>query len=81
MPRGVYDRGRHVPAAANLAEDEHEPDPAVDAAPRAYRLLAAHGFIEEVHGKGIFHWVEGEIITRPATIALLRSRGASMEPV
>lgn len=49
--------------------------------PRAIRLTAPHGFIESVHNNGVFHWPAGEVVTNPATIALLIERGASWENV
>lgn len=84
MGRGQYDR-----AAARARREAADAAPAApspvstDAGmlPAAIRLTAPHGFIEDVHGRGVFHWDAGEIVTRPATIALLIGRGASWEPV
>ena len=49
--------------------------------PDAVRLRSDHGFVEEVHNKGVFHWVAGEVVTTPATIRLLMERGADVEPI
>ncbi|MFT8354583.1 MAG: hypothetical protein ABF617_08255 [Gluconobacter japonicus] len=49
--------------------------------PSSIRLTAPHGFIETVHNKGVFHWEAGEVVTNPATIALLIERKANWEPV
>ena len=49
--------------------------------PAAIRLTAPHGFIEDVHNKGVFHWEAGEVVTSPVTVALLIERRASWEPV
>lgn len=52
-----------------------------EAVPSAVRLRSDHGFVEDVHNKGVFHWSAGEVVTNPATIQLLTERGADMEPL
>ncbi len=75
MGRGHYDR-----SAVRLRHDVPASSVAPDPVAAAYRLTAPHGFIEDVHGKGVFHWEAGEIVSRPATIRLLLDRGAPMAP-
>jgi len=72
-------RGRQTRAAAPVATAEEARD--MPPLPAAVRLIAEHGFIEDEHGKGVFHWRVGEIVRRPQTIRLLIDRGALLEEV
>ena len=51
--------------------------PAVPDGPRV-RLTAPHGFIDESTGRNLF-WTQGEVITDPAVIDMLKARGAPVE--
>ncbi|KAA8387622.1 hypothetical protein FKW31_02965 [Acetobacter sp. DmW_136] len=66
-------RGAAKPAVLP-AQDEKKPAPV-----QAVRLLWPFGFIEEEFNRGRFEWSAGEVVSNPAEIELLRSRGAPLE--
>lgn len=61
--------------------DENKGEVATSPLPSAIRLTHPFSFIEEVHNKGVFSWLPGEVVENPETIKMLIERTRLWEPV
>jgi hypothetical protein len=67
-----------IPKAPDTAATEPEPEKIVPAIQR-HRLVRPHGFINQ-DGRHCY-WTAGDVVSDPAEVAMLKGRGASLEPI